>query len=172
MELARLAIHRLSSKQEFIADAHQVRASSSDWMIYIREESHLQETWTAFGSSDMCLNAGYAIRCTDEGVMSIFSFSNVVSSSGAQTHRLISFKGKYTKDIQQKKVGVEDADLVCSIIWRPKAVVLEEISRQGMRPTVAPVNPYTLFALICDPLSTTQNNKTTFPLEHHGHAGA
>ena len=39
--------------------------------------------------------------------------------------------------------------LVCSIMPLPNAVVLEEISRQGMRPTVAPVNPYTLLALIC-----------------------
>lgn len=41
------------------------------------------------------------------------------------------------------------ANLVCSIIPLPNAVVLEEISRQGILPTVAPVNPYTLFALIC-----------------------
>ena len=33
------------------------------------------------------------------------------------------------------------AHLVCSIMPLPKAVVLEEISRQGILPTVAPVKP-------------------------------
>jgi hypothetical protein len=32
---------------------------------------------------------------------------------------------------------------------RPKAVTEEEISRQGILPTTAPVKPYTLFALTC-----------------------
>lgn len=39
--------------------------------------------------------------------------------------------------------------LVCSIISLPYAVVLEEISKQGIFPTVAPVKPYTLLALTC-----------------------
>ena len=38
--------------------------------------------------------------------------------------------------------------LVFSIIWRPYAVVLEDIGRQGSFPTVAPVKPYTELALI------------------------
>ena len=42
------------------------------------------------------------------------------------------------------------AHLVWSIILRPKAVVEEEISRQGILPTVAPVKPYTLLALTCE----------------------
>ena len=41
------------------------------------------------------------------------------------------------------------AHLVWSIMLRPKAVVEEEISRQGILPTVAPVKPYTLLALTC-----------------------
>ena len=41
------------------------------------------------------------------------------------------------------------AYLVCSIMPRPKEVVLEEISRQGKVPIVAPVKPYTLLALSC-----------------------
>ena len=36
---------------------------------------------------------------------------------------------------------------VCSIIMRPNAVTLDEIARHGSLPTVAPVNPYTEFAL-------------------------
>lgn len=36
--------------------------------------------------------------------------------------------------------------LVCSIICRPYAVVLDEISRHGSLPTVAPVKPYTELA--------------------------
>ena len=36
-----------------------------------------------------------------------------------------------------------------SIMLRPKAVVEEEISKQGILPTTAPVKPYTLFALTC-----------------------
>ena len=40
------------------------------------------------------------------------------------------------------------ADLVCSIMLRPKAVTDWEISRQGSLPTWAPVNPYTELALI------------------------
>ena len=39
--------------------------------------------------------------------------------------------------------------LVWSIMLRPKAVVEEEISRQGILPIVAPVKPYTLLALTC-----------------------
>lgn len=39
------------------------------------------------------------------------------------------------------------ACLVVSIICRPYAVVDDEIGRQGSLPTVAPVNPYTEFAL-------------------------
>ena len=34
-------------------------------------------------------------------------------------------------------------------MFLPKEVVEEEISRQGILPMVAPVNPYTLLALIC-----------------------
>jgi len=41
------------------------------------------------------------------------------------------------------------AHLVWSIMFRPNAVVEDEISRQGILPMVAPVNPYTLLALIC-----------------------
>ncbi len=37
--------------------------------------------------------------------------------------------------------------LVCSIICRPKDVTLDDISKQGILPTVAPVKPYTLLAL-------------------------
>ena len=44
---------------------------------------------------------------------------------------------------------LEMAHLVWSIMLRPKAVVEEEISRQGILPTVAPVKPYTLLALTC-----------------------
>lgn len=40
------------------------------------------------------------------------------------------------------------SSLVFSIIVRPKAVTLDEISRHGSLPTVAPVNPYTELALI------------------------
>ena len=36
-----------------------------------------------------------------------------------------------------------------SIMPRPKEVVLEEISRHGNVPMVAPVKPYTLLALSC-----------------------
>ena len=39
--------------------------------------------------------------------------------------------------------------LVWSIMLRPKEVVEEEISRQGILPIVAPVKPYTLLALTC-----------------------
>ena len=41
------------------------------------------------------------------------------------------------------------AHLVWSIMFLPKEVVEEEISRQGILPMVAPVNPYTLLALTC-----------------------
>ena len=44
----------------------------------------------------------------------------------------------------------EAAHLVWSIMLRPKAVTEEEISRQGILPTIAPVKPYTLFALTCN----------------------
>ena len=36
-----------------------------------------------------------------------------------------------------------------SIMFLPNEVVEEEISRQGILPMVAPVNPYTLLALTC-----------------------
>ena len=36
--------------------------------------------------------------------------------------------------------------LVDSIIWRPYAVTVDEISRQGSWPTCAPVKPYTELA--------------------------
>ena len=35
---------------------------------------------------------------------------------------------------------------VLSIIWRPYAVTVDEISRQGSWPTCAPVKPYTELA--------------------------
>jgi hypothetical protein len=41
------------------------------------------------------------------------------------------------------------AHLVWSIMLRPKAVTEAEISRQGILPITAPVNPYTLLALTC-----------------------
>lgn len=52
---------------------------------------------------------------------------------------------QHTKAPDQRHI----AYLVCSIICRPKEVVLAEISKQGILPTVAPVKPYTLFALTC-----------------------
>jgi len=39
-------------------------------------------------------------------------------------------------------------DFVFSIICRPYAVTLDEMARQGSFPIVAPVKPYTEFALI------------------------
>ncbi len=36
-----------------------------------------------------------------------------------------------------------------SIMFLPKEVVEDEISRQGILPMVAPVKPYTLLALTC-----------------------
>lgn len=45
--------------------------------------------------------------------------------------------------------GQGSAYLVWSIMFLPKEVVEEEISRQGILPMVAPVNPYTLLALTC-----------------------
>jgi len=38
---------------------------------------------------------------------------------------------------------------VFSIIWRPYAVTLDEMAKHGSLPIVAPVKPYTEFALIC-----------------------
>ena len=58
-----------------------------------------------------------------------------------------------------------------SIMPRPKEVVLEEISRQGNVPMVAPVKPYTLLALSCmRPPSVSWSFRNTL-LDLHGMAG-
>ena len=54
------------------------------------------------------------------------------------------------RDIQARKgMCLLGTHLVWSIMLRPKEVVEEEISRQGILPIVAPVKPYTLLALTC-----------------------
>ena len=46
-------------------------------------------------------------------------------------------------------------------MFLPKEVVEEEISRQGILPTVAPVNPYTLLALTCGRIHKAQTGVFT-----------
>ena len=52
---------------------------------------------------------------------------------------------------------------VFSIICRPYAVTLDEIARQGNFPMVAPVKPYTEFALIYDGVITLRYHDSSEP---------
>jgi len=76
------------------------------------------------------------VTIDDHSVMRIAVRDLVLFLDELATNRRQSLREKKKKE-ENRAATV----LVLSIIWRPKAVTLEEICRQGSLPTVAPVKP-------------------------------